>query len=110
MNFSPKTIVAALMLGLCLAASGAYAQEMAPASASSSMGQANRSMVHDKKMHRKMNDSMHKMPATVKSVDATTGIVGVESEGMALTIHFPPKSLTELKVGDKITLHLGFTK
>ena len=110
MNFSPRTIMATLTLGLCLAASGAYAREMAPASASSSMGHMNHNMSHDKMMRHKMNDSMHKMPATVKSVDATTGIVGVESEGMALTIHFPPKSLTDLKVGDKITLHLGFTK
>ncbi len=90
MQFSPKTIAAALALGLCVAASGAYAQDtgtMAPAPA-----------------------SMHKMPATVKSVDASTGIVGVEAGGMALTVHFPPKSMANLKVGDKITLHMGFSK
>jgi opacity protein-like surface antigen len=110
MNFSPKAIVAALALGLCLAASGAYAQEMAPAPASSSTGHMHSGMSHNKMMKHKMNDSMHKMPATVKSVDATTGVVGVETEGMALTLHFPPKSLAGLKVGDKITLHMGFSK
>jgi hypothetical protein len=110
MNFSPKTIVAMLALGFCQAASGANAQDMAPAPASSNMGHMNHNMSHDKMMRHKMNGSMHKMPATVKSVDATTGIVGVEAEGMALTLHFPPKSLVGLKTGDKITLHMGFSK
>ena len=118
MQFSPKTIAAALALGLCVAASGAYAHDtgtMAPAPASTSMGHMNSGMSHDKMMNHKMMDhkmnaSMHKMPATVKSVDASTGIVGVEAGGMALTVHFPPKSMANLKVGDKITLHMGFSK
>ena len=113
MNFSPKAITAALALGLCVAATGAYAQDagmMAPASASSSMGQMNSGMRHGKMMKRTMNDSMHKMAATVKAVDATTGLVGVEAGGMALTVHFPPKSMADLKVGDKITLRMGFSK
>ena len=110
MNFSPITIAAALVLGFCLITSGVYAQEMAPAPASSSMGHMNSGMSHNKMMNHRMNDSMHKMPATVKSVDATTGIVGVEAAGMALTLHFPPKSLAGLKVGDTITLHMGFSK
>jgi len=46
----------------------------------------------------------------VTSVDANTGLVGVEAGGMALTVHFPPKSMANLKVGDKITLHMGYTK
>ena len=111
-------IAAALALGLCVAASGAYAQDtgtMAPAPASTSMGHMNSGMSHDKMMNHKMMDhkmnaSMHKMPATVKSVDASTGIVGVEAGGMALTVHFPPKSMANLKVGDKITLHMGFSQ
>lgn len=56
------------------------------------------------------NASMHMMPATVTSVDAKTGMVEVNSDGMALKLHFPPASLNGLKAGDKITLHLGFTK
>lgn len=56
------------------------------------------------------NSSMHMMPATVTSVDQKTGMVEVNSEGMALKVHFPPASLNGLKAGDKITLHLGFTK
>jgi hypothetical protein len=62
------------------------------------------------KMHHDKNGSMHKMPASVTSVDASTGLVGVEAGGMALTVHFPPKSIANLKVGDKITLHMGYTK
>lgn len=56
------------------------------------------------------NPSMHTMPASVTSVDAKTGIVEVNSAGMALKLHFPPASVADLKSGDKITLHLGFTK
>ncbi|HEY6893095.1 MAG TPA: hypothetical protein VI258_02930 [Rhodanobacteraceae bacterium] len=54
--------------------------------------------------------SMHTMPATVSSVDAKTGIVEVDSAGMALKVHFPPASVADLKAGDKITLHMGFSK
>ncbi len=54
--------------------------------------------------------SMHTMPATVTSVDMKTGEVMAESEGMALHVHFPAASVADLKSGDKITLHLGFSK
>jgi len=50
------------------------------------------------------------MPATVTSVDQKTGIVAVESEGMKLKVHFPSSAIADLKKGDKISLHLGFTK
>lgn len=59
--------------------------------------------------HGKM-DNMHMMPATVDAVDAKTGMVEVTSDGMKLKLHFPPASLANVKVGDKITVHLGFTK
>jgi len=111
MSFSPKIIVASIALGLCMAVTSVYAQDsgaMTPASSSSSMGSMHSGKMHHKMMH-KMNGSMHKMPATVTSVDAATGKVGVEAGGMALTVHFPPKSMADLKVGDKITLHLGFS-
>ncbi|WP_426689295.1 hypothetical protein [Rhodanobacter ginsengiterrae] len=81
---------------------------MKPAPASSSMGHMDMGMMH--KMHHPRNGSMHKMAASVTSVDAKTGMVGVDAGGMALTVHFPPKSMTNLEVGDKITLHMGFTK
>ncbi len=111
MKFSLKIIVATAALGLCLTATTVYAQDtagMSPAAASSSMGPMHGRMMH--KMQHDKNGSMHKMPATVTSVDATTGMVGADAGGMALTVHFPPKSMADLKVGDKITLHMGYTK
>ncbi len=56
------------------------------------------------------NASMHTMPATVTSVDQKTGIIEASSEGMALKLHFPPASVANVKTGDKITLHMGFSK
>lgn len=113
MTFSPKIIIATAALGLCLAGTTIYAQDaagMKPAAASSSMGPMGGGMMHGGMMRHGKNGSMHRMPATVTSVDAKTGMVGAEAGGMALTVHFPPKSMAELKVGDKITLHMGFTQ
>ena len=112
MNFSPKIIVATAAFGLCLAAGTAGAQDtgsMAPAPASSSMGHMTHGSMHHK-MGRAMNGSMHKMPATVTSVDTTSGIVEVNTAGMSLRVHFPPASVADLKAGDKITLHMGYSK
>ena len=53
---------------------------------------------------------MHMMPATVTAIDTKTGLVDVTAGSMALKLHFPPASLAALKEGDKITLHLGFSK
>ena len=53
---------------------------------------------------------MHEMPATVLDVDHKSGIVEVNSENMKLKVHFPPNTIAELKKGDQIKLHLGFTK
>lgn len=107
MTFSPKIIVATAVFGLYLAVTAVSAQNsggMAPASAGSSGGP-----MHSGMMHR-FNGSMHKMPATVISVDTATGIVEVTAGGMALRVYFPPASVAELKAGDKITLHMGYTK
>lgn len=53
---------------------------------------------------------MHEMPATVISVDHKTGLVEVESENMKLKVHFPSTAIADLKKGDKISLHLGYSK
>lgn len=53
---------------------------------------------------------MHMMPATVTAIDSKTGLVDVLAGNMALKLHFPPASLAGVKSGDKITLHLGFSK
>jgi hypothetical protein len=60
-------------------------------------------------MHKNMM-GMHAMPATVSSVDAQTGVVDVNAEGMMLKVHFPASAVTNLKAGDKITLHMGYSK
>jgi hypothetical protein len=55
-------------------------------------------------------DGMHMMPATVTAIDSATGLTDVDAGGMKLRLHFPPAALANIKAGDKITLHLGFTK
>lgn len=50
----------------------------------------------------------HNMPGTVTHVDHKTGIVELTSLGMKLRVHFPPPTITRLKAGDKILLHLGY--
>ncbi|WP_395117821.1 hypothetical protein ACFCQI_14445 [Rhodanobacter sp. FW102-FHT14D06] len=50
------------------------------------------------------------MSATVASADTKTGVVDVTAEGMALKVHFPPSVAANLKTGDKITLHMGYSK
>jgi len=53
---------------------------------------------------------MHDMAATVTTVDSSTGMVDVDADGMKLRVHFPPSTLASVKAGDKITLHLAFSK
>ena len=53
---------------------------------------------------------MHVMPATVTAVDTKTGLIDVMAGSMALKLHFPPATLAAVKSGDKITLHLAFSK
>ncbi|MBS0431932.1 MAG: hypothetical protein JSS21_05960 [Proteobacteria bacterium] len=50
----------------------------------------------------------HTMQGTVESVSAS-GMVQVDCEGMNLRVHFPGAA-KNLKKGDKITLHLGYTR
>jgi hypothetical protein len=113
MTFSPKFIVATAAFGLFLTAGAASAQNagsMAPAPASSSMGHMDKGAMHHKMMRHDKNGSMHRMPATVTSVDTASGIVEVTTAGMSLRVHFPPASVADLKAGDKITLHMGYSK
>lgn len=99
-----KTVLLSLSAAALLAAP-ALAQTSGGSMSSSSMSSMGKS-AHS----MQSNPSMHAMPATVTSVDAKTGMVEVTSEGMALKLHFPAATLTKLKSGDKITVHMGFTK
>jgi hypothetical protein len=53
---------------------------------------------------------MHVMAVTVTALDAKTGLVDATAGSMALKLHFPPASLAAVKVGDKLSVHMGFTK
>ncbi len=108
MTTSRKSILSALgSLALALALSGVVvAQDSTPTSGMDKMGAMHSDM---KGMHGNMM-GMHMMPATVTAADAKTGMVDVTSEGMALKVHFPPAAMANLKAGDKITLHMGFSK
>lgn len=104
MKLSTKTLclIAALASGTALGQDA----KVPPEHDMSSMGQKDMA-AHD--MMNK-NPSMHTMPATVNSVDTKTGLVEVTAGGMSLKVHFPPTSVADLKSGDQITLHLGFSK
>jgi len=103
MTYSPKIIAAAAAFGLCLAVSAVSAEEV------SGVGQQDSSAMQND-MHHESNGSMHEMPATVTSADSKTGIVEVTTAGMPLRVHFPPASMADLKAGDQIKLHMGFTQ
>ena len=116
MNTSRKTRFSILIsLSLALAIGAVSAQDNPPADPaynSGTMGamhpgQADMGVM--KGMHENMM-GMHAMPATVSNADAKTGVVDVMTEGMALKVHFPPSAMSKLKAGDKITLHMGFSK
>ena len=52
----------------------------------------------------------HSMPGKVTKIDHQSGMVDVDSYGMHLVVHFPPRSIAGLKTGDPIVLHLGYSK
>jgi hypothetical protein len=120
-NMSRKSVVSMLgSLALVLALGGsAWAQDTTPTASPQNMDKMGTGTMHSdmkdmhedmhKDMHKKMM-SMHMMPATVTTADTTTGVVDVMAGGMALKVHFPPKAMANLKAGDKITLHMGFSK
>jgi hypothetical protein len=111
MTISRKSLFSTLAsLALALTVSGVVlAQESTPTNGMDKMGKMG--AMHSKMMgmHGNMK-GMHMMPATVTAADAKTGIVDVTTDGMALKVHFPPSAMAYLKAGDKITLHMGFSK
>jgi hypothetical protein len=115
MNTSRKTRFSMVVaLSLALAVGAVSAQDTPPTDAHNpgtmgSMHPGQGNMGGMKGMHGNMM-GMHAMPATVSAVDAKTGVVDVMTEGMALKVHFPPPAVSKLKAGEKITLHMGFSK
>ncbi|WEN15765.1 hypothetical protein PY254_03575 [Rhodanobacter sp. AS-Z3] len=91
----------------------AWAQDTMPAGSPHSMDKMGAMHGDMKDMHKNMHKDMmgmHMMPATVTAADATTGVVDVMAGAMALKVHFPPTAMANLKAGDKITLHMGYSK
>ncbi|HET6631328.1 MAG TPA: hypothetical protein VFG73_01300 [Rhodanobacteraceae bacterium] len=52
----------------------------------------------------------HRMEGSVMSVDKTTGMLEVKSNGHTVRVHFPPETLAGLKTGDKVMLRMSFRK
>ena len=53
---------------------------------------------------------MHMMTVTVIAINSKTGLVDCTAGNLALKLHFPPASLAGVKAGDKLMVHLGFSK
>ena len=111
-----KHLSALVIVGTLLASQAAFAQDpdhAAQGTAAQSGGMqemqgGNMMMQHGDMMKGTMG--MHMMSVTVAAIDSKTGSVDVTSGSMALKLHFPPPSLAGVKVGDKISVHLGFRK
>jgi len=116
MNISQKTLTSALLAAsFGLFGAGVWAQDTTPpmthsADQMNAAGQPHHWMKgkHHMKGMKGMK-GMHAMPATVTSVDKSTGVVEVTSGEMSLRVHFPPASVADLSDGDKITLHMGYS-
>jgi len=108
MKISTKTLSLTAALALACGATGAFAQDAKAPPEHDMSGMGQKDMAAHDMMNK--NPSIHTMPATVNSVDTKTGIVDVTAGGMSLKVHFPPKSVADLKSGDQITLHMGFSK
>lgn len=50
----------------------------------------------------------HSMIGTVEDIDTETGMVNLKTPEGPLTLHFPPKSLAQLKKGDRMRVNLSF--
>lgn len=52
----------------------------------------------------------HDMSGTITSIDHQTGKLSLQTGAGEMSLHFPPSALKDLKEGDQMTVHLGFTK
>ena len=108
-------LFAVLALG-ALAGLSAIAQAQPPANSQSSQqgtmmrGQMMQGGMMQGGMMGGQMMGMHVMTVTVTALDAKTGLIDASSGNMALKLHFPPASLASVKVGDKLSVHLGFNK
>lgn len=52
----------------------------------------------------------HSMSGTVTDIDHQTGKLSLDTGVGELDLHFPPPALKDVKEGDQLTVHLGFTR
>ena len=52
----------------------------------------------------------HAMSGTVTDIDPQSGKLSLNTGVGELELHFPPQSLKDVKEGDELTVHLGFSK
>jgi hypothetical protein len=52
----------------------------------------------------------HHMDGTVTKVNHRTGFITVKTEEGLLRLHYPPKSIKDIKDGNKIRLYLGYSE
>ena len=52
----------------------------------------------------------HSMTGKVDKVDHANGTLTLKHGAANMLLHFPPASIKDLKNGDTITVHLGFSK
>ncbi len=65
---------------------------------------------HPGKGMGRMVEGRHWMTGKVEGVDHKTGWLKVKTDEGTLNVHFAPDSIKDLKDGDTITVHLGYTK
>jgi hypothetical protein len=57
-----------------------------------------------------MSMGMHSMSGTIETINSQTGWMKIKTGLGELTIHYPAPTVKDLKKGDKITVHLSYTK
>jgi len=66
---------------------------------------------HDKSIDSTSKEmGEHHMDGTVTNVNHQTGFITVKTEEGSMRLHYPPKSIKDIKDGNKIRLYLGFSE
>ena len=66
---------------------------------------------HDKNMNSSSKEmGEHHMDGTVMKVNHHTGFITVKTDEGSMRLHYPPKSIKEIKDGNKIRLYLGYSE
>lgn len=83
----------------------AAATKGSPAGGDSSMDKEG----HEGHMAKHGAKGMHSMKGTVEDLDTQTGSLTLKTAEGELKLHFPPKSLAQVKKGDELQVHLSFS-